>query len=76
MIDEKDRTRHRPDNHDPSSMNASQAKSLTTFYIHIDQVAPNVVRQMSHSSALQFPRVSFHTWLFDTKMHEKPFEAF
>ena len=76
MIDEKDRTCHRPDNHDPSSINASQAKSLTTFYIHIDQVAPNVAKHMTNTFARNFTRLSFHTWLFDTKMHEKPFEAF
>ena len=76
MIDEKDRTCHRPDNHDPSCMNASQAKSLTTFYIHIDQVAPHVAKHMTNTFARNFTRLSFHTWLFDTKMHEKPFEAF
>ena len=76
MNRETDWTCHRQDNHDPSKMNASQAKSLTTYYTHIDQIDPILAQHMTYSFADKSPGLTFHTWLFDTNQHERPFQAF
>ena len=76
MNNENNWTCHRQDNHDPSKMNASQAKSLTTYYTHIDQIDPILTQHMTYSFADKSPGLTFHAWLFDTNQHEKPFQAF
>ena len=57
-------------------MNASQAKSLTTYYTHIDQIDPILAQHMTYSFADKYPGQTFHDWLFDTDQHEIPFQAF
>ena len=76
MNNETDWTCHHQDNHDPSKMNARQAKSLTTYYTHIDQIDPILAQQMSHSFDDKSPGMPFHAWLFDIHQHEKPIQAF
>ena len=57
-------------------MNKSQAKSLTTYYTHIDQIDPILAQHMTYSFADKSPGLTFHDWLFDTDQHEIPFQAF
>ena len=45
-------------------MNASEAKSLTTYYTHIDQIDPILAQHMTYAFAdkspgLTFPRLAF-----------------
>ncbi len=57
-------------------MNASEAKSLTTYYTHIDQIDPILAQHMTYAFADKSPGLTFHDWLFDTDQHEIPFQAF